>query len=204
MGEGNRLLKQGRQLLLHQPSVPCRLRVRSGGSDANDSPYGPKARSSRLSRVFNLSGSELVFLLLIALVVLGPEKLPDAMRRAGKAYSEFKKMSSGFQSEFRQAVDEPLREARETANLIRESARVEGLEELIGDVAKMTKPKSAIGRAAQAQARSTVASTQATAAAASTSEPSAAPPSAKKVTKSTAPADAFGGPVAFGGDDDSN
>jgi len=31
--------------------------------------------------VFNLQGSELVIILLLALVVLGPEKLPDAMRK---------------------------------------------------------------------------------------------------------------------------
>ncbi len=51
--------------------------------------------------MFNLQGSEIIIVLLLALVVLGPEKLPDAMRKAGKAYAELKKMSSGFQSEFR-------------------------------------------------------------------------------------------------------
>lgn len=72
--------------------------------------------------MFNLQGSELIIILLLALVVLGPEKLPDAMRRAGQFYAELKKMSTGFQSEFRAAVDEPLRELRETANTIRDSA----------------------------------------------------------------------------------
>ena len=76
----------------------------------------------RLPSVFNLQGSELVIILLLALVVLGPEKLPDAMRKAGQFYAELKKMSSGFQAEFRAVVDEPLRELRETANTIRDSA----------------------------------------------------------------------------------
>lgn len=76
----------------------------------------------RLGHVFNLSGSELVFLVLIALVVLGPDKLPEAMRRAGKAYNDFKKMTSGFQSEMRTVLDEPMRELRETANLVKQSA----------------------------------------------------------------------------------
>ena len=66
--------------------------------------------------MFNLSGSEIVFLLLLALIVLGPEKLPDAVRRFGKAYAEFKKMSTGFQSELKTALDEPMREMRETAD----------------------------------------------------------------------------------------
>ena len=72
--------------------------------------------------MFNLSGSELVFLVLIALVVLGPDKLPEAMRKAGKAYADFKKMTSGFQSEMRSALDEPMRELRETAELAKKAA----------------------------------------------------------------------------------
>jgi sec-independent protein translocase protein TatB len=72
--------------------------------------------------VFNLSGSELVFLVIIALVVLGPDKLPEAMRKAGKAYADFKKMTSGFQNEMKSVLDEPMRELRETAELAKKSA----------------------------------------------------------------------------------
>jgi sec-independent protein translocase protein TatB len=72
--------------------------------------------------VFNLSGSELVFLVLIALVVLGPDKLPEAMRKAGKAYADFKRMTSGFQSEMKSVLDEPLRELRETAEMAKQAA----------------------------------------------------------------------------------
>jgi sec-independent protein translocase protein TatB len=72
--------------------------------------------------VFNLQGSEIVVILLLALVVLGPEKLPDAVRKFTKTYSELKKMSTGFQSELKSALDEPMREMRETANLVRDAA----------------------------------------------------------------------------------
>ena len=71
--------------------------------------------------MFNLQGSELVIILLLALVVLGPEKLPEAMRKMGQFYAELKKMSHGFQQEFRNATDEPMREIRETANALRDS-----------------------------------------------------------------------------------
>jgi sec-independent protein translocase protein TatB len=71
--------------------------------------------------VFNLQGSELIIILLLALVVLGPEKLPDAMRKLGELYGQLKKMSSGFQQEFRAATQEPVREIRETANTLRDS-----------------------------------------------------------------------------------
>ena len=76
--------------------------------------------------MFNLQGGEIIIVLLLALVVLGPEKLPEAMRKAGRAYGELRKMSSGFQEEFRKAVQEPVEEmkgsVRDTANMLRDSA----------------------------------------------------------------------------------
>jgi sec-independent protein translocase protein TatB len=72
--------------------------------------------------VFNIQGSELIFLLLIALIVLGPEKLPDAVRKFGRAYGEFKKMANGFQGELKGALDDPLRELRDTADAMRKAA----------------------------------------------------------------------------------
>jgi sec-independent protein translocase protein TatB len=89
--------------------------------------------------VFNLQGSELVIILLLALVVLGPEKLPDAMRKMGQFYAQMKKMSSGFQQEFKAAVDQPMREVRETANLLRDSMDFRNFQ----DGAREEKPKSA-------------------------------------------------------------
>jgi sec-independent protein translocase protein TatB len=71
--------------------------------------------------VFNLSGSEIIVILLLALVVLGPEKLPDAIRRAGRTYSELKKMGNSFQAEMKSVLDEPMKEMRETADLLKKS-----------------------------------------------------------------------------------
>ena len=77
----------------------------------------------RLATVFNIEGSELIFLLLIALVILGPEKLPEAVRKFTKGYAEFKKMASGFQGEMRNVLDEPMRELRGTADAVRAAAK---------------------------------------------------------------------------------
>lgn len=71
--------------------------------------------------MFNLSGSEIVVILLLALIVLGPEKLPEAIRKFGRVYSEVRKISNGFQSEFKNAFDEPMRELRETAQMTRDA-----------------------------------------------------------------------------------
>ena len=72
--------------------------------------------------MFNLQGSEIIVILLLALVVLGPEKLPDAVRKFTETYSELKKMGNGFQSELKSALDEPMREMRETAQVVRDAA----------------------------------------------------------------------------------
>lgn len=41
-----------------------------------------------------------------ALLILGPQKLPDAARQVGKAFSEFKRMANGFQTEMKTAFSE--------------------------------------------------------------------------------------------------
>ncbi|MEM9041371.1 MAG: hypothetical protein AAGD33_15860 [Actinomycetota bacterium] len=72
--------------------------------------------------MFNLQGSEIIFILLLALVILGPEKLPGAIRRFTRTYAELRKMGTGFQNELKSALDEPMREVRETADLLRDTA----------------------------------------------------------------------------------
>jgi sec-independent protein translocase protein TatB len=83
--------------------------------------------------VFNLSGSEVIIILVIALVVLGPDKLPDFMRRAGLTWGELKKMSSGFQEEVRKGFEEPSKEVKQTAATVRKAA---ALPKSIGTEAK--------------------------------------------------------------------
>ena len=50
-------------------------------------------------------GPEVVVILLVALIVLGPEQLPKAMRTLGQAIAEIRKVSSGFQTEMRNVMD---------------------------------------------------------------------------------------------------
>ncbi len=55
--------------------------------------------------MFNVGGGELLVILLIALIVLGPDKLPEAARKVGRVTAELRRMSNGFQQEIRQAMD---------------------------------------------------------------------------------------------------
>lgn len=52
----------------------------------------------------NIGPWELVLILLIALIVVGPGKLPDVARSLGKGLNEFKKVTTGVRKEFQDAV----------------------------------------------------------------------------------------------------
>jgi sec-independent protein translocase protein TatB len=55
--------------------------------------------------MFNVGGGELLVILLIALIVLGPQRLPEAARQVGRVVSEVRRVSSGFQNELKDAFD---------------------------------------------------------------------------------------------------
>jgi sec-independent protein translocase protein TatB len=56
--------------------------------------------------MFNIGGGELLVIVLIALIVLGPQRLPDAMRTVGRVVGEVRRISSGFQQELRDAFED--------------------------------------------------------------------------------------------------
>ena len=70
--------------------------------------------------MFNLSGSELLIIAVLGLVVLGPEKLPGAMKRVGKIYREIRNISDNVQREVKKAMDEPMKQLKETQSAARD------------------------------------------------------------------------------------
>jgi sec-independent protein translocase protein TatB len=55
--------------------------------------------------MFNIGGGELLVIMLIALIVLGPQRLPDAARTVGRVVGDLRRISSGFQQELKDAFD---------------------------------------------------------------------------------------------------
>ena len=86
--------------------------------------------------MFNVSGTELVFLLMIGLVVLGPEKLPGVIKRVGQVYREVKNISDGFKQTVAEAVEEPLREFRGTKDSIVDAVSKIPEPDVVNEVAK--------------------------------------------------------------------
>ena len=55
----------------------------------------------------NLDPEKLIVLFVIAMLVLGPKRLPEAARTMGRWMAELRKYTSGFQSEFHDLLAEP-------------------------------------------------------------------------------------------------
>jgi sec-independent protein translocase protein TatB len=79
--------------------------------------------------MFNIGGGELLVIMLVALIVLGPQRLPGAARQVGKVMGDLRRISSGFQEELKEAFDDdasarPRR--REAAPLASTVAEIDG------------------------------------------------------------------------------
>jgi sec-independent protein translocase protein TatB len=61
--------------------------------------------------MFNIGGAEFLVIALIALIVLGPDKLPEAARKAGNIAAELRRMSTGFRREIEDAMHDPAEAA---------------------------------------------------------------------------------------------
>ena len=56
----------------------------------------------------NIGLSEIMVVLVVALIVLGPNRLPGAARQLGKALQEFRRVTTDFQTEVRDAFSDPV------------------------------------------------------------------------------------------------
>ena len=71
--------------------------------------------------MFNVGGGEIIVVLLLALLLLGPDRLPQAARRVGRVLHELRRMTSGFEEEMRRAIDVDLGDGRRDQALDRTS-----------------------------------------------------------------------------------
>lgn len=55
--------------------------------------------------IFGIGAPELVVILIIALIVLGPQRLPEMARTVGKTVGEFRKMRDEATAVFREVID---------------------------------------------------------------------------------------------------
>ncbi len=101
---------------------------------------------------------ELLLVFIVALIVLGPDKLPLYARKFGEALREFRKFSSEATKDIRESIVEPLEEAqrplREALEPITELEKevrgdVEGIQKSFSDIGKPTKKETGSPEEAQ-------------------------------------------------------
>lgn len=56
--------------------------------------------------MFGIGIQELIIIAIIALLIVGPKKLPDLAKTLGKGFSEFKKATEGVTEDLKDAVKE--------------------------------------------------------------------------------------------------
>ncbi len=94
---------------------------------------------------------ELLVIFIVALVVIGPDKLPEYARKLGEALRQFKKYSSEATKDIREGLVEPLEEAQKPLkealkpvnDLEKElKSEVKDLKKSLQDVGKPVKPEA--------------------------------------------------------------
>ena len=58
--------------------------------------------------MFNIGGGEILVILVVALIFLGPSKLPEIARTLGNVTQTVRRISSSFQSELNSSLDESV------------------------------------------------------------------------------------------------
>lgn len=56
--------------------------------------------------MFNIGPTELIVILIIALIVFGPKRLPEIGRTLGRSLQEFRRASNDLRQEFERSVNE--------------------------------------------------------------------------------------------------
>ena len=100
--------------------------------------------------MFGIGGTELLVILVVALIVLGPKSVPQIARTLGKAMGEFRKVSTEFQRTLNTEIELAEHEKR----------KQEAEKELFGTEQKATaatKPAEAASPAAKPAAAATAA-----------------------------------------------
>lgn len=93
--------------------------------------------------MFGIGTTEILVILVVALIVLGPKSLPKIARTLGKGMAEFRRVSTDFQRTINTEIDMEEHEKRKKAAAKRLYGDEDDAEEEVKPKKKKTKAKSA-------------------------------------------------------------
>jgi len=100
---------------------------------------------------FNIGTAELMLILLIALIVVGPRRLPEIGREIGKILSDLRKISQEFTTDLTRELEAPV---KELTDLTRElEAPVKELTEMTRELEAPAKELTEMTRELEAPAK---------------------------------------------------
>lgn len=99
----------------------------------------------------SLGGPEIIFILVLALLLFGPRKLPQIGRTVGKTLAELRKATNDFRSTLEHEIEtEQLHEARDQLQSVAKTAQ-----DAVNDVNRVARePQSGLGDAPPAKPES--------------------------------------------------
>jgi Tat protein translocase TatB subunit len=80
---------------------------------------------------FDFGSGEIILIILVLFVVLGPQRLPEVARTLGKTINEMKRASAGFKNEINKEVQRIERETRYTEFLEQRNSQPKPADETI-------------------------------------------------------------------------
>ena len=81
--------------------------------------------------MFNIGGGELLIIILVIIIFIGPSKLPEVANTLGRLSTTIRRFNQSFQDEIRDSFEDPIEEAaRERGKqiLMKESNDLENIE----------------------------------------------------------------------------
>ena len=102
--------------------------------------------AAAVSRMFGIGIPELLVILAVALIVLGPKRIPEAARSLGRGLAEFRRATAGIADEFQNAQAALEEEYRKERSAARQAVTKPG-----ADATQATSPRTPAATVASAE-----------------------------------------------------